>query len=435
MADNHQTRFRAAQWRMLLASMFCYFFYYTGRQTFGFAIPGIEAELGLSKTQLGGAGLVLLWSYAIGQSINGNLGDKFGGRRMMSLGAILSCGLNWVVSFSTGLVSLLVPWGINGYAQAMAWAPGSRLLANWWGPQERGKAFGLFVFAAGMSSVLSFTTSLVVLEVLELDWRWIFRGPVLLLLVGGVIYYLIVRDRPQDLGFVPIADEGTQADDADQVQSGSVAADDFDQTSLTRYKHALTNWRFLIAGVAIGFQGIARYGLIFWVPVHFLSDTWKKDPSGKWISLALAIGMAMGALTSGWLSDRAFSARRSPIITICLSLTAVGAAGLYFLPAEQKLLGIVLLFLCGFFVFGSQSAFWALCPDLLGRRCAGTGAGVMNTFQYGFAGVGEVFIGWMIENHKIEGPDGLLIDNTAIVFPIVAVVALLGALISPLIRR
>ena len=38
-------RFRRAQWRVLLATMFCYLFYYTGRQTFGFAIPGIQREL------------------------------------------------------------------------------------------------------------------------------------------------------------------------------------------------------------------------------------------------------------------------------------------------------------------------------------------------------------------------------------------------------
>ena len=41
------TGFRRAQWRMLLAAMFCYLFFYTGRQTFGFAIPGIQAEFGV----------------------------------------------------------------------------------------------------------------------------------------------------------------------------------------------------------------------------------------------------------------------------------------------------------------------------------------------------------------------------------------------------
>ena len=39
-AQPHEFSFRRAQWRMLLAAMFCYLFFYTGRQTFGFAIPG-----------------------------------------------------------------------------------------------------------------------------------------------------------------------------------------------------------------------------------------------------------------------------------------------------------------------------------------------------------------------------------------------------------
>src|ERR1700694_4170271 len=79
--------FRRAQWRMLLAAMFCYLFFYTGRQTFGFAIPGIQAEFGVSKAALGWDSAALLWCYAIGQAINGNLGDKFGGRRVLSAGA------------------------------------------------------------------------------------------------------------------------------------------------------------------------------------------------------------------------------------------------------------------------------------------------------------------------------------------------------------
>jgi sugar phosphate permease len=44
--DATYTRYK---WVALLAVSFCYLFYYTGRQTFGFAIPGIQKELGLSK--------------------------------------------------------------------------------------------------------------------------------------------------------------------------------------------------------------------------------------------------------------------------------------------------------------------------------------------------------------------------------------------------
>jgi len=262
--------FRRAQWRMLLAAMFCYLFFYTGRQTFGFAIPGIQAEFGVSKAALGWASAALLWCYAVGQAVNGNLGDKFGGRRVMSAGAILSFIMNWATSLSTGVVSLSVFWGINGYFQSMGWAPGSRLLSNWWGRHERGTVYGLYTFAAGLASVLSFVTSLIVVGHFQLDWRWIFRIPVTLLLVGGVAFYLIAREKPEDMGF------DSPHDDAVDDTAREAAAVIDSESSFSRYKAVLSNWRLLVASVSIGFQNAARYGLLVWVPVHFLGADWAK---------------------------------------------------------------------------------------------------------------------------------------------------------------
>src|ERR1043165_8265981 len=125
--------FRRLQWRMLLATMFCYLFFYTGRQTFGFAIPGIQAEFGVSKEALGWASAALLWCYAIGQAVNGNLSDKFGGRRMMSAGAPPSGLMNRAPSPSPGLGSLPPRWGIHGFFPSMGLSSGSRVLSNWWG--------------------------------------------------------------------------------------------------------------------------------------------------------------------------------------------------------------------------------------------------------------------------------------------------------------
>ena len=433
---NRSTSFRFTQWRMLLATMFCYFFFYTGRQTFGFAIPGIEDELEISKKTLGWASAVLLWSYAVGQAINGNLADKFGGRRMMSLGALLSCGLNWVVSFGSNLATLIVPWAANGYAQSLGWAPGGRVLSNWWSRAERGMVFGLYVFAAGMSSVLAYVTSLLILEY-DLGWRWIFRLPVLLLLVGGGAYYLLIRDRPEDLGFPPLEDDPAD-DSGDDEQNETVTPPPVidgprptAEPSKERYLAVLSNWRFMVASTAIGFQNLARYGLLVWVPVHFLGEDWKKSPD-KWISVALPVGMALGAMTAGWMSDHLFGSNRSRVISLFMTLAAVASLVMFLLPTGELagipllyLAGIPVLFLCGFFAYGPQAAFWALCPDLLGRQRAGTGTGVMNAFAYTFAGLGEPLIGWLIDYH----------GNTALVFLVVAVACLLSGFISLFIRR
>lgn len=419
--------FRHYQIRMLLAAMFCYLFFYTGRQTFGFAIPGIQAEFGLSKEVLGWASAALLWCYAIGQAINGNLGDKYGGRRVMSAGAILSTFMNWMVSFSTGLWSLVGTWGLNGYFQSMGWAPGSRLLSNWWGHHERGKVYGFYTFAAGMSSVLAFVLSLVVVDILQLDWRWIFRLPVLLLLFGGIAFYLIARERPKDLGF-----ESPHDDVADEDMAKTPAAavdDDVQESSWERYKGVLSNWRLLVTALALGFQSAARYGLLIWVPVHFLGGDWKAaenaviDP--RWISVALPVGMAFGALTNGWVSDKLFGSRRYLAIVLYMSLAAATSLYMYTIPPSEVILGIAVLFVCGFFVYGPQSSFWALAPDLVGHRRAGTATGCINFSAYLFAGLGEPLIGSIMDTHQ----------DTASVFLVVAVASGVSAAIALLIRR
>ena len=412
VADNERMRF----WQrcMLLLTMMCYLFYYTGRQTFGFAMPGIEAELGIDKETLGWISAALLWSYAIGQAINGNLADKFGGRRMMSAGAILSTLLNWVTSFGTSFVSLIIPWGINGYAQSMGWAPGSRVISNWWAAESRGKAYGFYVFAAGLSSVLTFVSSMVILQ-MGFDWRWIFRLPVIALLLAGVLYYLLARDRPQELGLLPPEDE--QRPDSDEITV---------ETKLSwrqRYRNVLGNKRFLLAAIAIGFQNTARYGLLIWVPVHFLGEDWKNSDD-KWISVALPVGMALGAIASGWISDNVFRSNRSKVIILFMTLAAACSVVMYFLP-RGSWLGIVVLFFTGFFAYGPQASFWALCPDMLGVENVGTGTGVMNCFAYGFAGLGEPLIGRLMDTY----------DETSLVFVVVAISCMASAVMAVGIRR
>ena len=408
--------YTTAKWRMLLATMVCYLFYYTGRQTFGFAIPGIEEELGLSKTDLGWASAGLLWAYAIGQAINGQLGDRIGGRRMMPLGAMLSSVLNWAVSFGHTGLGIGLPWVINGFAQSMGWAPGSRLISNWWSGEQRGLVYGMYVFAAGCASVLAFVTSITIID-MGLGWRWIFRGPVLLLFGVGVVYFFVARDRPQELGFESQKDENDENTRRARPERGS-------ESALVRYKTVLSNGRFLCGCVAIGLQNLARYGLLVWVPVHFLGEDWKQAGGTKWVSVILPVGMAFGALVNGWMSDRFLKGNRSKVIVPFLGLASMSALAMWTLPVGHPLV-IPALFTTGFFVYGPQSGFWALCPDTFGRRLAGTATGIMNFFAYLIAGAGEPLIGSLIESR----------GDTSTVFIVVACATAASAVCASLVRR
>ena len=412
-SDIQSLNFRKAQWQMLFAVMFCYLFFYTGRQNFGWAILGIGEEFNVSKQAIGWIGGGMLWAYGIGQFINGNLADKFGARRMMVLGGLLSFAMNWATSFATSYLMILIFWTLNGFCQSLGWAPGSRLVANWWGDKERGKAFGFYVFAAACSSILIYLLSIVILDTYDLNWRWIFRLPVLLLLLGCTVFYVVVRDKPEDCGFPSLNDKHP-----------SDAKLEIPENSIQRYLAVLRNQKFILACFSIGFQNMARYGLLIWVPLYYLG-TKINESSNIWIALALPIGMAIGTIFFGQLSDRYFKSNRSKPIAISMALAGIAVLFVFVIPQNNLLGGLLLMFFAGFFVYGPQACYWPLSPDLLGVRRSGTGVGVMNTFAYAFAGAGEPLIGYLVD---LTGKDN-------IVFVFTALISFLSAIIILFVKR
>ena len=375
---------------MLLATSACYLVYYTGRQNLGWAIPGMRAELGLTATEVGwisGAGLIL---YGAGQVVSGHVADRAGGRRLVALGAVTSCVLNWLTSFGGGFWGLAIPWALNGYAQSMGFAPASRLLAAWWTPRERGWAFGVFNFAAGFSSVLTFGTAALVLA--WLSWRWVLRLPALLLLAGAAVVWLLTRDRPEEMGFHPRPDEDAapgpsrRAGGEAREGTGSLGA---------RLRAAFGNRAFLFASLGFGFANWARLGLLVWVPSHLLGAGGGTSSAAAWIPLALPVGMALGALAGGDAVDRFLGGNHPRLIVLSLVLAAGATLGLMAAPTDARSLG--LLFAAGFFVFGPFPSFTVLGAALLGPRTVGAGVGFMNAVGYGTAAIGDVVIGAVID--------------------------------------
>jgi sugar phosphate permease len=199
------------------------------------------------------------------------------------------------------------------------------------------------------------------------------------------------------------------------------------EASASRYRAVLSNWRLYATGLSIRFQNAARYALLVWIPVHFLGPNWKSassviDPA--WITVALPIGMALGASTNSWISDIVFHTRRYPAIITYMVLAAIIAIAMEFVP-HGGVLGIAGLFLCGFFVFGPASSFWALCPDIFGRRLSGTATGLLNFISYACAGLGEPLIGRFMDHT----------GDTSVIFPVVAALCVGSAFSALLIRR
>lgn len=380
--------------------MFCYLFFYTGRHNFGWAAKEMAEELAISYTMIGWISASMLIGYAVGQFVNGNLADRFSPRIMISLGAILSVLANFAISFSTTYTYILILWALNGYFQSMAWAPGSRLISNWWHREERGKAFGLYTMAAGSSSVVTFLVSILILQN-GVAWPYLFRIPVLFLLFAAVLFFIIARSKPSEKGYPDLYPEKLRQTEDSWIE---------------RYLLVLKNRKFVIASFSLGFESMARYGLIVWVPLHFLGNS-NGNADNLWGSILLPIGMALGAFSFGIISDYLFKGDKHRSIFTGMFLAAIIMMGIYWTPPENWVVGSVLMFLAGFFVYGPQANFWPLSPELLGEKYVGTGVGVMNACAYLFAALGEPILGKIID----------ITNSSNSVFLALAVICLLSA--------
>ncbi|MCX2473775.1 MFS transporter [Pedobacter sp. MC2016-05] len=397
------------KWRMLLVTMLCYLFFYTGRHNFGWAVKGMVASLHIPYSTIGWISFCMLIGYAIGQFINGNLADRLSPKLMVVTGAYLSIATNIAISFSGSAISIMILWGLNGFFQSMAWAPGAKLINNWWGEHERGKAFGFYTMAAGFSSAVTYLISIVLLQQ-GIEWRMLFRLPVLLLLVSATIFLFVAKNKP----------------DEDILNESSTSNDNHDW--IGRYREAFGNKRFLLTSLSFGFESMARYGLIFWVPVHFLGKNWKDNPGNIWVTFLLPVGMAIGALCFGVLSDSLFKGNRLQAIVVGMLVSGMLSILIYFVPTHQVLLSGVLMLLTGFFVYGPQACYWPLSPDMLGSRLTGTGVGIMNMCGYLFAAIGEPFLGYVID---LTGNSNNIFVVTAIACGVSALVAMIVARMGP----
>ncbi len=395
---------------MLFITMFCYLFFYTGRHNFGWAAKGMSAELGISYEQIGWISFSMLMGYAIGQLINGNLADRLSPKIMILAGGFLSIICNLAISYASSYITILVLWTLNGYFQSMAWGSGSRLISNWWEAHERGKAFGFYTMAAGSSSVLTFFMALLLVQQ-EQSWRTLFRYPILFLLFALILFLIIARSHPALKGFT-LQEKDTRQDIIAKLSWKEA------------YLQVFGNKNFVTASFAIGFQSMARYGLIFWVPIHFLGNNYKESSGNLWLTLFIPIGMAFGAISFGYISDLLFNKNRSKSISTGMLCSCAIALLIYFIPTPHHILAAILMFASGFFVYGPQANFWTLSPDLLGNKLVGTGIGVMNMFAYVFAAVGEPIFGKIID----------YTGNTANIFLVVAVICALCATIISFVK-
>lgn len=414
--------FRRQGWRYLLLFSILYCFVYCTRLNLSNAGTVIIDGLHWDKTDFGVLTGVLFWTYGLGHLVNGRLSEIFGPARFVVASVVLSVGVNVLMSLQESLVVMAVLWGLNGYFQSMAWTPGMALLTRWWPGGTRGFATGFAHAFSGFGQVAAILSVALALKVLPgLGWRSVFLVPAALPLLMLVLYMGFARTSPGQVG-LPEYEE----DNADRVrletEMKTILAT---HGRLYPYKYILSNRYFALWLVIAFLTGLARYGLVTWVPLYFVDRFQIDVTTGLLGALSLPVGMGIGTLAVPWLTDKWCPDNRLPavIVSALVGALSIGAfVGLDPTVDWQMVLIQVLLFTAGFCIYAINGTAWACATDVGGRVFSGTSSGLLDFSAYMGAAVQSFVYGVLVD----QTGWGSIFASLAVFCGIMAVLGLLG---------
>jgi predicted MFS family arabinose efflux permease len=286
LPDTDRARIRRWQIGMLALALVCEVFLAADWYAFAAVIPFISKTLGLDPAQAGFAQGIFALTYGVGLIAWSQVSTRMNARTMLLIG-LMGTGAGMVLQTfvqSYGqLVALRVLIGIFDSAIFL----GNMKLIFGWVPQSRRASFVGFVLAAySLAITLDFAVGIPL--TLAVGWRAFFATLAVGTLIMALVDWLVIRNRPADIGYSAFAWE-----EQPEVLSSPV---------LFRAIFA-RKWVF-VSGLAIAASVAAIAGTATWVVPAYIKVQNMPVESAALIGTTMGLSQVAFLVLGGYISDR-----------------------------------------------------------------------------------------------------------------------------------
>jgi OPA family glycerol-3-phosphate transporter-like MFS transporter/OPA family sugar phosphate sensor protein UhpC-like MFS transporter len=420
-------RFRHWQTRTIIVTMIGYALFYFVRKNFSMAMPGMEADLGISKTSLGIFLTLNGLIYGASRFVNGIFADVLNARFYMATGLALCALSNFAFGFGVDIASWIsggtsgpgfsnaliwflgVTWLVNGFLQGSGFPPCARLLTHWIPPRELATKMsvwntshsigaGLVVILCGyIISGINWEWNLgpwhgvFSLSVAGSSWRWCFWIPAGIALAGSVMLFLCLRDTPSSIGLPEL--EGTAVT---QKKGANKSAE---HRAFLR-ERVFCNPLIWILGFSNFFVYIVRFSVLDWGPSLLSQSKGVSMAKSGWMVALFEIAGIIGMLVAGWATDRWLKGRAHRTCVFCMLGAALCAIVLWQIPSgSPSWMLFAVLCSTGFFIYGPQALVGISASNQATKKAAATANGITGMFGYASTAVSGVGFGYVAEHY------------------------------------
>lgn len=449
MDKQTQKTFLYWQWRTIIATMIGYALFYFVRKNFSFAIPGLSAEFGITKTSFGIIMTLVTVVYGFSRFANGFLADRMNARYHMSIGLLLCAIANYAFGFGADLSSLITGqtsgpqftnmmvlfFGlillVNNLFQGSGFPPCARLLSHWIPANElatkmsiwnTSHSIGASIVAIlcgyvmgtfGSNMAADPATLATVAANLHVDptdaermqgviesashigaWRWCFWIPATIALVGSLTTFILLRDTPSSVGLPELHTVNKKG------KEGGAEYKAFLRKMVFRNK-----WIWIL-GIANFFVYIVRFAVLDWGPTFLKEARGMSLSNAGWTVAVFEIFGILGMLFSGWATDRWLKGKAHRTCLFCMVGVAMFMTIFLLLPQGTPMWQMVIvLAMAGFFIYGPQALIGISAANQATNRAAATANGLIGMFGYASGLVSGIGVGMFVDLMNQVSPE------------------------------
>jgi sugar phosphate permease len=411
---SHDSRFdrtRLAILGVLLAGFVLSFFHRTAPA----AIAGeLTQAFAINSAVLGTLAATYFFVYTLLQIPVGVLADTLGPRVIVTGGAL-------VAGLGSLLFGLAPSWEVAavgrtlvGIGVSVAFIALLKTIAVWFPSHRFATLNGVAQFAGNLGAVMAGAPLAWIVTVTS--WRAVFVGLGVLSMALAAASWIIVRDRPEQRGFPPVhAEPHVAATRASWRQA------------LLQVLSNPRTWPGFFVNVGIGGSYLAFAGL--WaVPYLQQVQGMSRNVAAQHGSLLL-LGVALGSLTIGALSDRLRN-RRDVMRAYAFVYASTWLPWLmHWQPSLAA--GYAWFFLMGFLIPGFMLT-WTVAKEENRPEHAGMATAVVNVGIFLGAGALQPLVGWVLDRGREGGDLAHAWDNALL---LLAGSAAFGAVMTLFVRE
>jgi sugar phosphate permease len=377
--------FASRRWWYLMPIVFItYSLAYLDRANYGFAAAaGMATDLNISKQLNALIGSLFFLGYFLFQIPGAIYAQNRSVRTLVFWSLILwgSCAtLTGIVSDPRWLLAIRF---LLGVVEAAVLPAMIIFLANWFTRSERSRANTFLILGNPVTILWMSVLSGYLVE--SLGWRWMFIIEGLPAVIWAAFWWWLVRDRPQQVGWLTANEKDALERALAQEQQG--------MTPVKNYAAAFRSRGVVLLCAQYFCWSIGVYGFVLWLPSILKEGSSMGLVEAGWLSAVPYLLAVITMLGVSWFSDRLLV--RKAFVWPALLIGALAFYGSYLLGAGNFWLSFALLVVAGGAMYAPYGPFFAMISELLPKNVAGGAIALINSMGALGSFVGSYVVGYL----------------------------------------